>query len=106
MRKTPLTCNKKMVPRGASDGCGLRAPGIERLATHWRRVLPLQMLTIDYETLVADLEGESRRLIEFLDLDWEPGCLKFLSDGTAGADLKRMASTSAAFTSSVGRWRK
>jgi hypothetical protein len=35
------------------------------------------MLTIEYEALVADLEGESRRLIEFLHLDWEPACLDF-----------------------------
>jgi|SRR6516162_1070137 len=57
--------------------CGVRALEIERLANHWRRVLPLRMLTIDYEALVADLEGESRRLIEFLGLDWEAACLDF-----------------------------
>ena len=39
--------------------------------------LLLRMLTIDYEALVADLEGESRRLIEFLGLDWEAACLDF-----------------------------
>jgi len=49
--------------------CGLRALEVERLSTHWLRVLPLEMLAIDYEELVADLEGESRRLIEFLGLD-------------------------------------
>src|SRR5262249_14409768 len=52
--------------------CGSRALQIERLAEDWRRALPLRMLTIDYEALVADLEGESRRFIEFLGLDWEP----------------------------------
>ena len=57
--------------------CGLRALEVERLSTHWLRVLPLEMLAIDYEELVADLEGESRRLIEFLGLDWEPACLDF-----------------------------
>jgi tetratricopeptide (TPR) repeat protein len=57
--------------------CVLRAQQVERLADHWRNVLPLRMLTIDYEALVADLAGESRRLIEFLGLDWEPACLDF-----------------------------
>src|SRR5262249_36123696 len=53
--------------------CARRYREIERLAEHWRRVLPLRMLTIDYEALVADPEGESRRLIAFLGLGWEPG---------------------------------
>jgi hypothetical protein len=50
---------------------------VERLAAHWLRVLPLEILVIDYEKLVADLEGESRRLIDFLGLEWEPACLDF-----------------------------
>jgi hypothetical protein len=49
----------------------------ERLAAHWHRVLPLHWLDIEHESLVADLEGESRRLIEFLGLAWEPACLDF-----------------------------
>jgi tetratricopeptide (TPR) repeat protein len=57
--------------------CGARALEIDRLATHWSRVLPLDILMIDYEKLILDLEGESRRLIEFLGLEWEPACLDF-----------------------------
>jgi hypothetical protein len=57
--------------------CGARALEIDRLGTHWSRVLPLEILAIDYEKLVSDLEGESRRIIEFLDLSWEPACLDF-----------------------------
>jgi hypothetical protein len=85
--------------------CGLRAREIERLADHWRSVLPLRMLTIDYEALVADLAGESRRLIEFLGLDWEPACLDFYKTErpvlTASAWQVRQPS----FSRSVGRWR-
>jgi tetratricopeptide (TPR) repeat protein len=57
--------------------CGARVLEIDRLATHWMRVLPLEILAIDYEKLVWDLEGESRRLVEFLGLEWEPACLDF-----------------------------
>ena len=44
---------------------------------HWRQVRPLEWLDLDYETLVGDLEGQSRRLIEFLGLEWDPACLSF-----------------------------
>ena len=37
-----------------------------RLIAHWRERAPLSILEIDYETLVADLEGQARRLIAFL----------------------------------------
>ena len=49
----------------------------ERLMEHWRRVLPLPILDVDYETTVADLEGTARRLIDWCGLDWEPQCLAF-----------------------------
>jgi hypothetical protein len=57
--------------------CGFRAREIDRLMAHGRRVLPVRILKIEYEKLVSDLEGESRRLINFLGLNWDPTCLAF-----------------------------
>ncbi len=48
-----------------------------RLMDHWREVLSLEMLEIDYEDLVADLETVSRRMVDFIGLDWDPACLAF-----------------------------
>jgi len=64
------------------------------------------MLTIDYEALVADLEGESRRLIEFLDLDWEPACLEFHKTERPVRTASGWQVRQPLFTRSVGRWRK
>jgi tetratricopeptide (TPR) repeat protein len=86
--------------------CGSRALELERLAEHWRGVLPLRMLTIEYEALVADLEGESRRLIEFLDLDWEPACLDFHKTERPVRTASGWQVRQPLFTRSVGRWRK
>jgi tetratricopeptide (TPR) repeat protein len=85
--------------------CGSRIRETDRLAAHWRHVLPLRWLDIHYETLVADLENESRRLIEFLGLQWEPACLDFHR-------AKRVVQTASSwqvrqplYGRSVGRWR-
>ncbi|MGE0485809.1 MAG: sulfotransferase [Gammaproteobacteria bacterium] len=51
--------------------------GYARLMAHWRQCLPLPMLEVDYEDVVGDLEGQARRLVEFLGLDWDPACLAF-----------------------------
>ena len=48
------------------------------LMEHWRRSLPAgQLLEIDYEALVADPEGQTRRLLAHCGLSWDPACLDF-----------------------------
>ena len=45
---------------------------------HWRSVLPPgTMIDISYEDVVDDLEGQSRRLIEYCGLSWNDRCLSF-----------------------------
>ena len=48
-----------------------------RLMEHWRTSLTGRLLEIDYESLVDDPEGWSRRLVEFCGLEWEAQCLRF-----------------------------
>jgi tetratricopeptide (TPR) repeat protein len=85
--------------------CGRRYLETERMAAHWRQVLPIRMLELQYETLVGDLEGQARRMIDFLGLDWDPACLRFF-------ETERTVNTSSVwqvrqpiYGSSVGRWR-
>jgi len=48
------------------------------LMAQWRAVLPAdRFFEIDYEEIVADLEGSARRLVAFCGLPWDPACLRF-----------------------------
>jgi predicted Zn-dependent protease len=47
------------------------------LMAHWDRVLPGKVLRVQHEDLVADFEPQVRRILEFCELDFEPGCLEF-----------------------------
>ena len=47
------------------------------IARAWLGEMQSCVRAVDYEKLISDLEGESRRLIEFLGLEWEPACLDF-----------------------------
>ncbi len=47
------------------------------LMDHWRRELPGFIHDIGYEDLVADQEGETKRLLAFCELPWEDACLRF-----------------------------
>lgn len=47
-----------------------------RLMNHWRRVLPKDVfLEVNYEDLVLNKEAETRRMIEFLGLEWDDSLL-------------------------------
>jgi Flp pilus assembly protein TadD len=50
----------------------------QRLMAHWHRVLPPgRILDVRYEELVADLDGQARRMIAHCGLDWDDRCLAF-----------------------------
>ncbi|MGA2253166.1 MAG: sulfotransferase [Thermoguttaceae bacterium] len=47
----------------------------QRIMEHWRKVLPVPLLEVDYEETVADLEGVARKLVAWCGLEWEPACI-------------------------------
>ena len=47
------------------------------LMQHWDAVLPGKVLRVQHENVVADLEGNVRRMLEFCGVDFEPACLEF-----------------------------
>ena len=85
--------------------CGRRYNETERLSSHWHQVLPLRTLDIEYEALVGDIEGESRRLISFLGLDWEPTCLDFHRTERTVITASSWQVRQPLYARSVGRWR-
>lgn len=49
-----------------------------QLMQHWDAVLPPgRIYPLDYSALVADQEGETRRLLAHCDLEWSDACLRF-----------------------------
>ena len=44
---------------------------------HWDTVLPGRILRVQHESVVVDLESNVRRILEFLNLPFEPACLDF-----------------------------
>jgi tetratricopeptide (TPR) repeat protein len=85
--------------------CGRQYLEVDRLTTHWLRALPLPMLELHYEALVADQEGQSRRLIEFLGLPWDPACLEFHRTKRAVLTASVWQVRQPLYQRSVGRWR-
>ena len=78
-----------------------------KLMDYWREVLPAShFLEVDYEAVVDDIEAEAKRMLEFLELPWDPACLEFYRVErpvrTASVNQVRQP----IYRSSSGRWRK
>ena len=76
-----------------------------RLMDHWRRVLRVPILEVRYEDVVADQEGQTRRMLEFLDLPWDDRCLQFHQTRRYVATASREQVRRPVYSSSVGRWK-
>lgn len=78
----------------------------QRLMAHWASVLPAdRFFEFDYEDLVADQEGMSRRLIEFCGLEWDDACLNYYENDSAVKTASIWQVRQKIYTSSVERWR-
>lgn len=76
------------------------------LMDHWLEVLPPgRVLEVRYEALVADPEGESRRIIDYLDLPWNPACLDFHKAERTVSTASVAQVRKPIYTASVAGWR-
>jgi tetratricopeptide (TPR) repeat protein len=76
-----------------------------RLMDHWRSVLPISILEVDYEETVNDLEAVARRLIAACGLDWEPACLQFHRTERPVRTASVTQVRQPVYTRSVARWK-
>lgn len=78
-----------------------------RLMAHWRSVLPPGvMYEIQYEDLVEDTEGESRKLMEFLELEWEEGQMDFFKKARPVFTCSKWQVRQPIYKSSKDRWKR
>jgi tetratricopeptide (TPR) repeat protein len=77
----------------------------QRVMAHWRRVLPVPVLDVEYEDMVNDLESVARRAIDFCGLEWEPACLEFHRTRRPVRTASVMQVRQPIYRGSVARWR-
>lgn len=77
-----------------------------RLMRHWEQVLPGRVIPVQYERLVADLEGEARQLIEHIGQEWSERCLAFHENRRSVCTASVAQVRNEVYTTSVERWRQ
>ncbi len=77
-----------------------------RLMAHWRSSLPEgTILDLPYEGLVDDPPTWTRRMLEFIDLPWDPRCLEFHESGRSVRTASKWQVRQKINRTSVERWR-
>jgi tetratricopeptide (TPR) repeat protein len=76
-----------------------------RLMQHWRTSMPGAIHELNYEDLVADQRGATRKLLEYCGLDWEEGCMAFHQNPTATTTASAAQVRRPVYSSSVSLWR-
>ena len=77
-----------------------------RLMNHWRAVLPgSALLEVPYEGLVADHEGWTRRMLDFIGMPWDPRCLDFHKTERTVITASKWQVRQQISPASAGRWR-
>jgi len=76
-----------------------------RLMDHWRCVVPVPIHEVDYEDIVADLEGVARYLLAACGLEFEPGCLEFHRTQRRVKTASLGQVRQPIYSRSVARWR-
>ena len=85
---------------------GVHYAQYERLMAHWRLVLPADyMIDVEYEVLVKNQEYESRRLLDFLGLEWDEACRSFYKQNRAVVTSSELQVREPIYLTSIGRWR-
>jgi tetratricopeptide (TPR) repeat protein len=76
-----------------------------RLMAHWCEALPNPLLTVRLQDWVEDFTGTLRRVLDFLDLPYDPACERFYEQDTRVRTVSRAQVRQPVNARGLGRWR-
>ncbi|MCB1608367.1 MAG: sulfotransferase [Xanthomonadales bacterium] len=86
--------------------CARYWQSFDQLMEHWSKLLGDAFLEVHYEQVVADLEGQARRLLAHCELPWDRTCLNFHNNASPVATASSVQVRQPIYTAAVERWRR
>jgi len=77
----------------------------QALMEHWHQVMPGTVLDVDYEMVVADLDTQVRRILDYCELPFEESCLRFHETDRAVKTASSEQVRQPIYASSVNLWK-
>lgn len=75
-----------------------------RLMEHWQMMFPGRILNVAYESMLDGQEAQTRRMLDFCDLEFEQGCIAFHETDRAIKTASFMQVRQPIYHSSRNRW--
>jgi hypothetical protein len=72
---------------------------------HWRQTLPLKMIEVRYEDMIAATETTARKALDFLGLEWDERCLSPHTNTAPIETASQWQVRQPIYTRSMERWR-
>jgi hypothetical protein len=82
-----------------------RVKNHQRIMEHWKKVVPVPILDVEYEQTVDDLESVARKMIDFCGLEWDPACLAFYESKRTVRTASLSQVRQPVYKKSVQRWK-
>ncbi len=77
----------------------------EAMMAHWQKILPERLMTVEYESMVADAESQIRALVQLTGLSWHPDCLHPHRSRRSVSTASNWQVRQKIYSRSVGRWK-
>jgi hypothetical protein len=72
---------------------------------HWHAVIPGKVLDVNYEDVVADLDTQVKRILDYCELPFEEACLRFHETDRAVKTASSEQVRKPIYASSVNLWK-
>ena len=78
----------------------------DRLMAHWEQTFPGRMLQVQYESLVAEQEQNTRLLLSHCGLTWDEACRRFEKNAAPVTTASAVQVREGMYRSALDRWKQ
>ena len=113
-RRYPLDCCfsmfKQLFAQGQEFSYGLKEAGsyynsYVKLMNHWDKVLPGKVLRVNNEDVIDDLEGQVKRILNFIEIPFEESCIHSIKLKDLLEQLVQNKLDNLLIRKGMGRWK-
>jgi len=113
-RRDPMdtcwSCFQQNFEKGLSFSNNLKNLGFAylnyiRLIEHWHKTLSTEILDINYEQLIENPADQSRRLLQYCGLKWDPAVLDYHQQVRPVSSASQWQVRQPLYKTSIGRWK-